>query len=81
MRALGVAATGTAGGAEKCALARHHGFAEVIDYNDCDFVDAAKLIAPAGFHVVYDSVGRDTLQKSVDLCEDRVGGGRPGEWA
>lgn len=65
MNALGVEPIGTAGGAEKCALARAHGFAEMIDYRQQDFLEAAKQLVPEGFHVVYDSVGKDTLLKSL----------------
>ena len=65
MRALGVEPVGTAGGAEKCALARANGFADMIDYRHQDFLDAARALVPEGFHVVYDSVGKDTLLKSL----------------
>lgn len=65
MNAMGVEPVGTAGGPEKCALARKHGFAEMIDYRLEDFLEAAKRKVPEGFHVVYDSVGKDTLLKSL----------------
>lgn len=65
MNAMGVAALGTAGGREKCALARANGFADIIDYRQDDFLSAAKARVPEGFHVVYDSVGKDTLLRSL----------------
>jgi NADPH2:quinone reductase len=65
MNALGVEPVGTAGGPEKCALASRHGFAAMIDYRREDFLAAAKRLVPDGFHVVYDSVGKDTLLKSL----------------
>lgn len=65
MNALGVRPVGTAGGPEKCALALAHGFPTMIDYRDQDFLDAARELLPEGFHVVYDSVGKDTLLKSL----------------
>lgn len=65
MRALGVEPVGTAGGAEKCALAMAHGFARMIDYRAQDFLDAARALEPEGFHVVYDSIGKDTLMSSL----------------
>lgn len=65
MKALGVEPVGTAGGREKCALAASHGFAAMINYREQDFVDAARAFAPEGFHVVYDSVGKDTLLRSL----------------
>ncbi len=65
MKAMGVHPVGTAGGPEKCALARSHGFAEMIDYRAGDFRAAARQLVPEGFHVVYDSVGKDTLLASL----------------
>lgn len=65
MRAMGVLPVGTAGGAEKCALARNCGFAHMIDYRQDDFLAAARKLVPEGYHVVYDSVGKDTLLKSL----------------
>ena len=38
----GARAIGTAGGAEKCALAREHGYSDVIDYRSEDFVARTK---------------------------------------
>lgn len=51
--------------AGKCVLARTRGFAEMIDYREQDFLAAARRLVPNGFHVVYDSVGKDTLLKSL----------------
>lgn len=65
MKTLGVAPVGTAGGSAKCSLARSHGFAVMIDYREEDFREAAARLVPDGFHVVYDSVGKDTLPKSL----------------
>lgn len=72
MKALGVAAIGTAGGPEKCALAKANGYAHVIDYRAQDFVAEVKSLAPQGCHVVYDSVGRDSFTKSLQ-CLARHG--------
>lgn len=65
MTALGVAPVGTAGGPEKCTLALSHGFAEMIDYGQDDFLEAARRLVPEGYHVVYDSIGKDTLLTSL----------------
>ena len=65
MRVIGVEPVGTAGGTAKCSLAQANGFAAMIDYRQQDFLDAAKALVPEGFHVVYDSVGKDTLLKSL----------------
>ncbi|HEY2030421.1 MAG TPA: quinone oxidoreductase [Myxococcales bacterium] len=57
---------GTAGGPEKGQLARKAGAADVIDYKTQDFAEEVKRItAGQGVHVVYDSVGKDTFEKSL----------------
>ncbi|MGM9490986.1 quinone oxidoreductase family protein [Ideonella sp. YS5] len=66
-RALGLQLIGTAGSDEKCAMAREHGAAHVINYRREDFVARVKEITSgAGVKVVYDSVGADTFVKSLD---------------
>jgi len=66
-RALGLQLIGTAGGASKCALAREHGAAHVIDYTSEDFVARVKDITGGqGVKVVYDSIGRDTFEGSLN---------------
>jgi len=64
---LGLRVIGTAGGPDKCALATQHGAAEVIDYHREDVVARVKeLTAGKGVKVVYDSVGKDTFERSLD---------------
>ncbi|SDE04189.1 quinone oxidoreductase family protein [Ruegeria marina] len=66
LAARGVRAIGTAGGAEKCALARSHGYDTVIDYSAGDFVGRVmELTGGAGVQAVYDSVGADTWRGSL----------------
>ncbi|MBU6258512.1 MAG: quinone oxidoreductase [Burkholderiales bacterium] len=66
-RALGLQLIGTAGGAAKCALALEHGAAHAIDYRSEDFVARVKEITGGrGVKVVYDSIGKDTFDKSLD---------------
>jgi len=66
-RALGLQLIGTAGGAAKCALALAHGAAHVIDYTKEDFVARVKDITGGkGVKVVYDSIGKDTFEGSLD---------------
>ena len=70
LAALGVRAIGTAGGPEKCALASAAGYDAVIDYNAQDFVaETMRLTAGAGVAAVYDSVGADTVMKSLDVLK------------
>lgn len=68
LRAMGVRTIGTAGGPEKCALARAHGYDHVIDYRAQDFVaEVMRLTDGAGVAAVYDSVGADTVLKSLEV--------------
>jgi NADPH2:quinone reductase len=66
-KALGLQLIGTAGSAAKCQLALEHGAAHAIDYSREDFVARVKEITGGkGVKVVYDSVGKDTFDKSLD---------------
>jgi NADPH2:quinone reductase len=66
-RAMGLQLIGTAGTEAKCALAREHGAAHVINYAKEDFLARVKEITGGkGVKVVYDSVGKDTWDKSLD---------------
>jgi NADPH2:quinone reductase len=66
-KALGYQLIGTAGSDEKCALAKAHGAAHVINYAKEDFAARVKEITNGkGVKVVYDSVGKDTWDKSLD---------------
>ncbi|MEQ1804532.1 MAG: quinone oxidoreductase [Burkholderiaceae bacterium] len=66
-KALGYQLIGTAGSDEKCALAREHGAAHTINYKREDFAARVKEITGgAGVKVVYDSIGKDTWDKSLD---------------
>ena len=65
-RALGLQLIGTAGSDAKCALAQEHGAAHVINYATEDFAARVKDITGGkGVKVVYDSVGKDTWDKSL----------------
>ena len=69
-KALGLQLIGTAGSAAKCELARAHGAAHVIDYAKEDFVARVKDITGGrGVKVVYDSVGKDTFDRSLDCLQ------------
>ncbi len=69
-KALGLQLIGTAGGAAKCALALEHGAAHVIDYTKEDFVARVKDITGGkGVKVVYDSIGKDTFERSLDCLQ------------
>lgn len=64
---LGCTVIGTVGSDEKAALARAHGCDHTIVYTREDFVARVKEITGGqGCRVIYDSVGKDTLLKSLD---------------
>ena len=66
-RALGLKLIGTAGTDAKCQLALEHGAAHMINYSTEDFLARVKDITGGrGVKVVYDSVGKDTWDKSLD---------------
>ena len=69
-RAMGLQLIGTAGSDDKCALAKANGAAFTINYAKEDFVARVKEITGgAGVKVVYDSVGKDTVLKSLDCVQ------------
>ena len=66
-KALGLRLIGTAGSDKKCALALANGAAFAINYSTEDFAARVKDITGGkGVKVVYDSVGKDTFEKSLD---------------
>ena len=66
-KALGLRLIGTAGGAAKCQLALDHGAEVMIDYSKEDFAARVKAVTGGkGVKVVYDSVGKDTWDKSLE---------------
>ena len=68
----GARVIGTASTEEKAALAREAGADEVIDYVQNDFEsDVKRLTNNAGVDVVYDSVGKDTFDKSLKCLRRR----------
>jgi NADPH2:quinone reductase len=67
LKAIGVTMIGTAGSDEKCELAKAHGANYCINYNKEDFAARVKEITGGkGVPVVYDSVGKDTFDKSLE---------------
>ena len=68
-KALGAKVIATAGGAEKCAVAREHGADWTIDYKAENVRDRVKAIAAElgreGADVVYDPVGGELFEASL----------------
>jgi NADPH2:quinone reductase len=66
-KALGFRMIGTAGSDAKCQLAIANGAEHCINYSSEDFLARVKEITGGkGLKVVYDSVGKDTWEKSLD---------------
>ena len=66
-KAMGLQLIGTAGSQAKCDLAKEHGAAHTINYAKEDFLARVKDITGGrGVKVVYDGVGKDTWDKSLD---------------
>jgi NADPH2:quinone reductase len=71
-RALGVKLIGTVSSPQKAALARKYGAWETIDYTKENFVERVlQLTSGAKLPVVYDSVGKDTWEGSLDCIQPR----------
>lgn len=69
-KAMGLQLIGTAGSDAKCALALEHGAAHAINYSREDFRARVKEITGGkGVKVVYDSVGKDTWDQSLDCLQ------------
>jgi len=70
---MGVTIIGTVGSDDKAKLAKKWGCTHTINYAKENFVDRVKEITKGrGVDVVYDSVGKDTFQGSLD-CLRRYG--------
>jgi NADPH:quinone reductase len=69
---LGATVFGTVSTPEKARIAREAGADEAILYTEVDFVTEVKrLTGGNGVHVVYDSVGQSTFDKSLDCLRPR----------
>jgi NADPH2:quinone reductase len=68
----GATVLGTVSTEEKAHLAKQTGADEVILYSQIDFAaEVKRLTKGAGVHVVYDSVGQSTFEKSLDCLRPR----------
>lgn len=68
---LGATVIGTVGSDDKIALARSRGYDHVINLRTGSWVDRVREIAGGGLPVVYDSVGKDTWNGSLDCLRPR----------
>jgi NADPH:quinone reductase len=68
----GARVIGTVGSVEKAQIARDLGADEVILYNETDFeAETKRLTNGVGVDVVYDSVGRTTFEKGLNVLKPR----------
>ncbi|HVZ68017.1 MAG TPA: quinone oxidoreductase [Rhizomicrobium sp.] len=68
---LGATVIGTVGSDDKIALAKSRGYDHVINLRKSDWVKDVRDIAGGGVPVVYDSVGKDTWNGSLDCLKPR----------
>lgn len=67
---LGATVIGTVGSEEKAALAKQHGCHHTVLYREENLIDRVKEITNGeGVPVVYDSVGKDTYESSLDCLQ------------
>jgi NADPH2:quinone reductase len=70
LKALGATVIGTVGSDEKAGIARAHGCDHVIVSTREDIAERVRAITDgAGVPVVYDSVGKDTFEASLDCLK------------
>jgi NADPH:quinone reductase len=69
---IGATVIGTVGSDEKAELARANGYHHVINYREKDFAkEVAEITGGRKCDVVYDSVGKDTFEGSLDSLRVR----------
>ena len=72
LKALGVTTIATVGSDDKGALAKAHGATHVVNYRTEKFVERVKALTDGkGVPVVYDGVGKDTWEGSLDCLRPR----------
>lgn len=71
LKALGARAIGVVGSEEKAVLARQNGYADVLVGHSDLAAKVRELTGGRGVPVVYDSVGRDTFEASLDCLAPR----------
>ena len=72
LKHLGTTVIGTAGSPEKMEMAKAHGADHVINYREENFVEKVKELTDGkGVPVVYDGVGKDTWDGSLDCLQPR----------
>ncbi|MEM1111323.1 MAG: quinone oxidoreductase [Pseudomonadota bacterium] len=71
-KAIGAVVIGTVGSAEKAELAQAYGYSHIINYREENVAARVREITGGtGVPVVYDGVGRDTFEASLDSLAPR----------
>jgi NADPH2:quinone reductase len=71
-KSIGATVIGTVGTSEKADIARQHGYQHVINYNTENVVERVRDITGGQMlPVVYDGVGKDTFESSLDCLQPR----------
>ena len=71
-KAIGSTVIGTVGSAEKAELASAHGYEHIINYREENVVERVlEITGGAKLPVVYDGVGKDTFEMSLDCLRPR----------
>ena len=71
-KSLGCTVIGTVGSDEKINIAKENGYDHVINYNKDDFAKKVlEITGSKGVPVVYDGVGKDTLDGSIECLSTR----------
>jgi NADPH2:quinone reductase len=71
-KAIGARAIGTAGSEEKAELAQAHGYEQVINYREENVLERVlEITGGEKLPVVYDGVGKDTFEASLDCLRPR----------
>ena len=66
---LGATVLGTVGSREKAEAAAAHGCDHPILYREAGFVNEVRKLFPAGVSAVFDGVGKDTFERSLDCVQ------------
>ena len=70
LKSLGITVIGTVSSSEKAALAKAHGCAHTINYTTENFTEKVmELTGGKGVPVVYDSIGKDTWEGSLNCLQ------------
>ena len=71
-KAMGARVIATASTDEKCNVAKEHGADEIINYSNGEFKETVKSMTDGkGADVIYDSVGKNTIQIGLSCLTER----------